>query len=225
MNTKNIFLSLIAIAVSFSIWHLAFGIPQVFADYCTTQYGGTETCRPSDLTINKQVQNPINGYFVENLSSGDATFSPGAEVLFKLTIQNVSGETFNPVTVKDVLPSYLTFVAGPGTYDAGNRTLTFSLENFIAGETRTVEIMAKVLPTTASFVCVNNYAEARADIVGRHDSDTAQFCIQTNVLGATTLPAAGYNDLFLLLPFAGMGLAGIALLKKKPASTAKRGEG
>lgn len=208
MNTKNIILSLIT-------GLFLFARPVFATDYCTTQYGGSETCRPSDLTINKQVQNPVNGNFVENLSASDPTFSPGAEILFKLTIKNVSGETFNPVTIKDVLPSYLTFVSGPGTYDGDTHTLTFSLENFIAGETRTVEIVANVLPTTASFVCVNNYAEARADIVGRFDSDTAQFCIQTNVLGATTLPAAGYNDLLLLAPFAGIGLAGIALLKKK----------
>ena len=212
MNTKYIVLSLIA--VSFSIWHLAFGIPRVYADYCTTQYGGQTSCQPSDLLIDKEVQNPITKEFKENLSS-DSTFSPGADILFKLTIKNVSGETFNPVVVKDVLPSYLTFVSGPGTYDAASRTLTFTLNNVIAGETRTVQIIAKVLPTTASFVCVNNYAEARADIVGRFDSDTAQFCIQTNVLGVTTLPVAGYNDLLLLLPFAGLGIAGFALLKKK----------
>jgi len=212
MNTKNIILSLIT---GFAFTALAAGFSPVFADYCTTQYGGTETCRPSDLLINKQVQNPINGNFVENLSSGDSTFSPGSEVLFQLTIKNVSGETFNPVNVKDVLPSYLTFVSGPGTFDQASRTLTFSLENLIAGETRNVQILTKVLPTTVSFVCVNNYADVRAEAVGRFNSDTAQFCIQTNVLGATTLPVAGFNDYLLLLPFAGVGATGIALLKKR----------
>lgn len=210
MNTKSIVLSLISGIILF-----AGATSPIFADYCTTQYGGTETCRPSDLLINKQVQNPVSGIFVENLNTGDPTFLPGSNVLFQLTIQNVSGQTFNPVVVKDVLPTYLTFVSGPGTYDESNRTLTFSLENLIAGETRNIQIMAKVLPTSASFVCMNNYAEARADIVGRFDSDTAQFCIKTTVLGATTLPVAGYNDLVLLLPFAGLGLTGIALLKKK----------
>jgi uncharacterized repeat protein (TIGR01451 family) len=212
MITKNIFLSLISGLVLFA--H-----PVYAADYCTTQYGGTQTCRPSDLLINKQVQNPVNLNFVENLTSGDPAFSPGSNVLFQLTIQNVSGQTFNPVVVKDVLPTYLTFVSGPGTYDAPSRTLTFSLENLIAGETRNVQIMAKVLPTTVVSDCdITNYAEARADIVGRFDSDTAKFCIktkETNVLGTTTLPVAGYNDLLLLLPFAGVGLTGIALLKKK----------
>lgn len=208
MTTKNIILSVIVAG-------LAFIAAPVRADYCTTPYGGTEVCRPSDLTINKQVQNPVNGNFVENLTASDPTFAPGNEILFKLTIKNVSGETFNPVVIKDMFPSYLTFVAGPGTYNDSNKTLTFSLENLIAGETRVVEILTKVLPTSTSFMCVNNYAEAHADNVKRFDSDTAQICIQTNVLGATTLPVAGFNDMFVLLPFAGLGLTGVALLFKK----------
>jgi uncharacterized repeat protein (TIGR01451 family) len=213
MNTKNIVLSLISgLAL---IAGLAKVASPAYADYCTTQYGGTQTCQPSDLLINKQVQNPVNGNFVENLSSSDHSFSPGNNVLFRLTIQNVSGQTFDPVVVKDILPSYLTFVAGPGTYNASTNTLTFTLNNLIAGETRNIEITAKVLPTSVSFACINNYAEARADIVGRFDSDTAQVCIVTNVLGATTLPVAGFNDMLVLLPFAGIGLTGVALLKKK----------
>jgi uncharacterized repeat protein (TIGR01451 family) len=200
--------------------------PSVFADMCTTQYGGETTCRPSDLTVNKEVRNGATGNFVENLSATDSTFSPGSDVLYRLIIKNTSGETFNPVYVKDVLPTYLTFVAGPGTFNGDTNTLTFELKEVYAGETRTVDIMARVKNVSdfggKSFVCVTNYAEVKA--LNRFDSDTAQVCLNTgNVLGATTLPVAGYNDYLLLLPFAGVGLAGLALLKK-PASTAKRGE-
>lgn len=211
MNTKSIVLSIVSLIAGLSV----FAHP-VYADTCTTQYGGGTTCQPSDLIITKQVQNPVTGDFVANLSA-DRPFSPGAQVLFTLIIKNTSGQTFDPVTVKDVLPQYLSFVSGPGTYDAASRTLTFTERNLIAGETRTEQVMAKIADTVPgnTFVCENNYAEARADIVGRFDSATSQFCIQTNVLGATTLPVAGYNDLVLLVPFAGLGLAGIALLKTK----------
>ncbi len=212
MKTKGIVLSVLA-----SLALLAFPARQAFADMCTTQYGGETTCQPSDLTINKQVRNPGNSNFVENLSSTDPTFSPGSDVLYRLIIKNSSGETFNPVNVKDVLPSFLTFVSGPGTYDSGTNTLTFQLNEVYAGETRTVDIMARVVNSSSfngkSFVCVNNYAEVRA--LNRFDSDTAQVCLQNNVLGATTLPVAGFNDYLLLLPFAGVGLTGFALLRKK----------
>ena len=125
------------------------------------------------------------------------------------------------MTVKDTFPSYLTFVAGPGTYDKASNTLTFKLENVIAGEMRTVEILTKVLdnkafPSGRGFFCVTNVANVSA--LNRSDRDTAQLCIQTEILGATTLPAAGFNDLLLLLPFAGVGLGGLALLKKRSSS-------
>lgn len=170
---------------------------------------------PADLIINKQVQNPVTGSFVENLTSSDPTFSPGANVLFQLIIKNASGQTFDPVIVKDVFPANLVFVSGPGSYDAGSHTLTFTMNNLIAGETRTVQVMARVLSTSGSFVCETNYAEARDDAVGRFDSDTAQLCIRTNVLGATTLPVAGFDDFAFMLPFAGIALSGVALLLKK----------
>ncbi len=190
---------------------------RVNADTCTTQYGGSVTCIPSDLTVNKQVRNPVTNNFVENLSSTDPAFSPGSSVLFRLIIKNTSGQTFNPVAVKDTFPGYLTFVAGPGTYDKASNTLTFNLENVIAGETRTVEILAKVndksaFPSANSFFCVTNVADVSS--LNRADHDTAQLCIQTSLMGATTLPVAGFNDLLLVLPFMGVGLGGVALLRK-----------
>ena len=208
---KNIVLSLFALS-------LLFVVKNVSAQTCVGEYGGTVSCPPTDLTINKEVKNPVSGLFVENLASTDATFSPGSQVLFKLTIKNTSGETFNPVTVKDVLPEFLSYVSGPGSYDANSRTLAFTLDNLIAGESRTVEILAKVADSISSsngLFCVTNLAQVSAPARPNGDEDTAQLCIQTQVLGVTTLPAAGFNDLLLLVPFAAVGLSGLALLKRK----------
>ncbi len=202
---------------------------RVSAQSCTTQYGGSVTCVPTDLTINKQVAQPVtdskggvtaSSTFVENLSSS-APLMPGNEVLFRLTVKNTGSITHNSVTVKDVLPPYLTFVSGAGSYDAANRTLTITLDNLTAGESRSVELLARVVDAaqfatspdsigaSQNVFCANNYAEARAS--DRFDDDTAQVCFAA----AENLPVAGYNDLLLLLPFAGVGLSGIALLKKR----------
>lgn len=197
-------------------------VGNVSAQECTTQYGGTVDCPPTDLVINKQVSQPVtntkggvtaSATFVENL--GTATpYAAGSEVVYRLIVTNNSGQTFNPVTVKDVLPTYLTFVSGPGTYDAPTRTLTIQLENLIAGETRTIDFVAQVVsanqfPVNQNVFCVTNYAEARA--LNRFDSDTAQLCLAA----AASLPVAGYDDMLLLLPFAGVGLSGLVLIKKK----------
>jgi uncharacterized repeat protein (TIGR01451 family) len=210
MKSKSILVALIAVFGS-----LVLTANTAFADEC----GGTyqPACQPVDLTVNKTVKNPSSGVFVENLTANDPTYSPGSDVLFRLTVTNSSGETFNPVTVRDVLPEHLTFISGPGTYDSASRTLTFTMDNLVAGESRTVEVLTRVVnvATNAALFCELNYVKVTAAARPNGDDDTAQFCVQTNVLGATTLPVAGYNDMLVVLPFAAAALGGIALLKKR----------
>jgi hypothetical protein len=110
------------------------------------------------------------------------------------------------------------FVSGPGTYNKDSRVLEFKMENLIAGETRTVDLIAKVVnasafPAGKSLFCVVNVAEVRA--LNRFDTDSAQACLQNGPVTVTTLPVAGYTDMMLLLPFAGVGLAGFSILQGK----------
>lgn len=194
--------------------------PAVHADMCTTQYGGSTNCTPSDLTINKQVYNPVTKTYVDNLTTTDPTFTPGSEVSYRLIVKNGSGETFQ-ANIKDMLPPYMEFVSGPGSYNKDTRVLEFKMENLIAGETRTVDLIAKVVnadkfPSGKSLFCVVNVAEVRA--LNRLDSDSAQACLQNGPVTVTNLPVAGYTDMMMLLPFAGVGLAGFSLLKGKKNS-------
>lgn len=211
-TNQKLFVTSLALALMAAI------VPTVKADStCTTQYGGTTTCVPTDLTINKQVKNPVANVYVENLTTTDHTFKAGSEVVYRLIIKNNSGETFNPVKVKDMLPSYLEFVSGPGSYDSASRTVSFELANLVAGESRTVEILAKVVgaehfPAGKSLFCVTNVAEVR--VLNRMDSDSAQVCLQNGEV-IRNLPVAGVNNLLVMLPFAGVGLGGLALLKQK----------
>ncbi len=193
---------------------------QAFAG-CTTDSYGTNCNYPADLTVNKEVKNPITNSFVQNLGSNDPTFSPGSTVTFKLIIKNTSGETFSPVEVVDQFPDYLTYVGSTvtGTYDAGKRRLVMKLENLIAGETREIEVIAKVADKSAfandkSFLCASNYTKVTTPARPDGDDDTAEFCMTTNINGSSTLPVAGFNDLFTVIPFLSLGGIGLALLKK-----------
>lgn len=177
---------------------------------------------PANLTVNKYVKNPITNGFVENLGSTDPTFSPRSTVTFRLAVKNSSGETFTPVEVIDQFPDYLTYVGSTvqGTYDAGKRRLVMKLENLIAGETRDIEVTAKVADRSAfasdrDFFCVSNYSKVTAPARPDGDDDSAEFCITTRVGGVTTLPVAGFNDFATILPFLSLGGIGIVLLKKK----------
>lgn len=212
MNTKHI-----VVALLFSIYHLAFGITPVQAQSCTNQYGAAVECQPVNLTINKMVKHPTSGVPVENILSTDTPYSPGSEVLYRLTIKNASGETMNPVTVTDQLPAEETFVAGPGTYSTPGKPggkLTFTLEHVIAGETRTVEVLVKVENTTPTKCDIVNTAKVTAPARPSGDDDTVSICVSK---AAPTLPVAGFDDLLLILPFVGTALGGLAILKKRPS--------
>jgi len=190
-------------------------LPKAYAD-SYGNYGGGET--PTDLVINKEVKNPISNVYVENLGSTDPTFSPDATVSFRLIIKNGSGETMNPVTVIDQLPSYLSFVSAsvPSSYDKNLNKVTFTLANMIAGESRTIDLTVKVAPRSAfqpnrSLFCVTNYSKVTSPARPNGDDDTAELCLAT---APGNLPVAGVNDIFAILPFLTMGGIGLALLKK-----------
>lgn len=193
------------------------GATSVYAD----SYGTGESPK-TDITINKEVKNPVTNGFVENLGSADPKFSPSGDVTFRFTIKNSSGETFNPVELVDQLPEFLTYASStvPATYDAGLRKVVMKLENMIAGETRVVELTAKLADKSKfradrTIFCETNYAKVTAPSRPSGDDDSAEFCIQTSVSGAEYLPVAGFNDLFTLIPFLSLGGIGIAMMKKQ----------
>jgi len=209
MNKKSTGLLLI----SMTLLGASLFAPKAFAD-C---YGGGCTV-PNDLTVNKQVKNPITNSFVENLGSNDPTFSPGSTVTYKLYVKNGSGETMN-TKVEDTLPSYLSFESASvaSSYDATNRKITMELGDMIAGASKDIEVKAKIADRSAfandrTMFCTSNYVKVTSPARPNGDDDTADACIST---GATTLPVAGVNDLFALIPFLSMGGVGAMLLKKR----------
>ncbi|MDP1722559.1 MAG: hypothetical protein Q8L37_05100 [Candidatus Gottesmanbacteria bacterium] len=213
MNSKHIAPTLFSsLLIAYCLLLLA---PSALAQSCTNQYGASVACQPVNLTINKQVKHPTSGLFVENITSSDTPYSPGSEVLYRLIVRNGSGETHNPVTVTDQLPAELTFIAGPGTYSTPGKpggTLTYTLNNVIAGETRTQEVLAKVEPKTPTKCAIVNTGRVTSPARPNGDSDTVSICVSTT---APILPVAGFDDLLLVLPFIGTALGGFAMLRKK----------
>ncbi len=210
MNIKHIALGLFLLPFAFFLLPL-----RVNAQSCTNQYGAAVACQPVNLTINKLVKHPTSGLFVENITSSDTPYSPGAEVLYRMVIRNASGETMNPVTVTDQLPAEETFVSGPGTYSTPGKPggkLTFTLENMIAGETRTAEVLVKVEANTPTTCDIVNVAKVTSPARPDGDDDTVSICVSK---AAPTLPVAGADDLLLILPFVGTALGGLAMLKSK----------
>lgn len=186
--------------------------PVFAAVRCEMQYGGRENCvRTGQLQIDKKVFDPKNKKFVDNLGINDYHFSPGEETTFKLKVKNIGDETFNQINVVDTLPSFL---ASSGS------SLFFKIKDLKAGETRELEVKARVIsannfPTSKNLICVINTAEAAAG--NEKDRDTAQLCLERKVLGKgfpTVLPPTGPENWLAILGGSLLSLiAGAYLIK------------
>ncbi|MBI1919088.1 hypothetical protein HYS29_00675, partial [Candidatus Microgenomates bacterium] len=150
--------------------------PSLAAVRCETQYGGKEVCiRTGKLQVNKEVFDPRNKKFVDNLGLNDHKFSPGEQVTFKIKVKNVGDNTFDAINVLDILPDLLKTDGNP----------QFQIKDLKVGEEKEQEIKVKVagadkFPRDKSVVCVVNVAEA---VSGEDkDRDTAQVCLERKVL-------------------------------------------
>lgn len=215
MTIKNrIKTSLFLTAFSF-----IFAATPVVADgTCTNQYGATVDCPTSNIVINKKVAFPGNpNLFVENLTSHDPAYSPKDQVEYDVAVTNTSNVNFPTVTVIDVFPSQETFVSGPGTYEAAANKLTYEISNLNAGTTVHNRILvavkdASVFPANQDITCnIVNTATATGP-GGQSDQDMSSLCVQTKVLGATTLPVAGFQDNMVIMTFAAVGGMGALLV-------------
>lgn len=154
---------------------------------CQPIYGGGQSCVTSpNILINKKVQNPSNGQFVDNLGVNDSRFLVNQNVSFQLIVTNTSGSTINRAVIKDVFPQFVSFVSGPGSFDAGSKTLTFEVNNLAAGETRTFTVAGNVLADSAlvkngGIICVVNQGSAQIATTSEMSQDNSQFCIQKGV--------------------------------------------
>ncbi len=188
---KKIFLSVVFVTL---ISLASFG-SALAAERCETLYGGGEVCvRTGELQIDKEVWDPDNSKFVDNLGIENHKFTTAEIVTFRLIIKNVGEETLNQIEVTDNLPDFLFFIEG--------ETGRFKIDKLNPGESFEKTFKAQVKSEsqlTVPTICVVNTAEARAG--DEHDKDTAQLCLTKKVLGITTLPKTGVFGLSYLIAF------------------------
>ncbi len=173
----------IAAAALFGVSTIAFA-----ATTCSPVYGGGQNCITSgQLSINKTVKNPVTGQFVDNLGLNDPKFSANDVVPFEITVTNTSGSTINNITVTDNFPSLIPCNAGPGT--CTNNQNVFTIGTLNAGQSQTFDLSGRVVASlpNQSVICdgtTTNTAIAQAS--GQPTvQDTAQVCVQNQVLAAT----------------------------------------
>ena len=167
---------------------------------CPNVYGSS--CPTGNLSINKTVQHPQSGEFLDAISSTDTTFLPEQEVKFRVEVKNTGSADLTDIWVDDKLPDYVTFVSGTGNFDNNTNKLWWKIDRLNAGESKTFEIRVKIkaashLPNMA-ITCMTNHSKAVKDNMTAQD--TASFCVQTKILGVTTeLPKTGPSSFTIML--------------------------
>jgi uncharacterized repeat protein (TIGR01451 family) len=221
MTSKAIALSLTTAAL------LSLGAMNVSADDCSTDYGGTTTCKPTDLFINKQVQDPVSGQYVENITT--PKFNQGDKVVFKFIVNNNSGIVMNDVTVTDQVPENFEITDAQAAFNNtrdwkkvitiadDKKSVKFDIGELAIGQTREMFLFTKLVgpyPSTDQF-CRDNWANVTASERRNGDKNFARVCVASKVGEATKLPVAGAEDMLMVIPFVLTGLGGMALIKKR----------
>lgn len=164
---------------------------------CTTtingQYGTSSTCTQGALTIQKTVQNPSNGNFVNNLTSNDYLFNPLSTITFQIVVTNTGNADLTNLVIKDVLPQYVDFAStSNGGFD-GSKTVIVNEGTINAGVSDSVTITARVedsntIPANV-VTCEINQSFAYADNQSQVQSN-AGFCLQNPQTNVTPTPTS-----------------------------------
>lgn len=184
----------------------------LFASRAFAQYGEEVLGVTAELTVDKKII-LRDGSLVDNLGVSDFHIIPSKEVTYKIRVINNTNKDLENVSVSDTLPSYVTFVKGPGTYDKNSRTLTFYISKILKNEIKEYDIKVKVykseeLPADLGVYCVFNKVSVKKDEY--YDDDTAQMCLEK-----PTIPPTGPSDtLFILLGSLVLISCGWVILKK-----------
>ncbi len=214
---KNIITGLVLV---FSI--LAFAT-SVSAD-CIGEYGQYgQPCPSYGIVVDKLVGKPgtstdSNSYqYVDNLTTSDPRFIPDQVVFFKVKVKNTSTTKLTNVEVKDVVPSYLDPLEGPGSFNSTSREITFNAGDFNVDEEKTYIFKMKVLPQGSlpadkGLFCVTNFVKASTS--NAYDDDTSQLCIEKQVTAAQAVPSAG-PEFGILLMGGELALLGAGLYLKR----------
>lgn len=188
---------------------------------CVPVYGGGTSCPPEGEYVDKTVKNPATGAYVDALGPEhpvNTRYQPGDEVSFRIQVKNSSNQAINHLDVIDTLPLYTTFVSGPGAFNAGSRTVNYTIDSLAAGAVNEQFLTVRVVPA-------NDLAKDKTLLCGREGVknvvtmteegratkyDEAPFCIAKPLpaITATKVPAAGVEVFVLpgLLSLLGGGL-------------------
>lgn len=191
---------------------------------CVPVYGGGVQCpRPGQVLVEKKVQSPSTGIYVDNLGPSDPKYRPQQLITFQIIVQNSGEQTLNSINVKDTLPQYVDFMSGPGNYDSKSKTVSWTVSNLMGGSSEVFYLKGRIVhptllpdlniicPTQANPQPVNM---VDAEVIGQKDHDESRFCIQKEIIVPVVPKAGPEHWLLTLAGFSILFPTGLILRKK-----------
>lgn len=160
------------------------------ADTCPAIYGGGLVCQEAnDFRIDKKVQTPKDGSYVDRIPENETKVAPNRTMIFRIQITNKTDKTLRSIRVTDTLPNFVQFVRSDGTTKQNKQEVSYTIQTLEAKKTHTMNIQGKVLSKDklpdSSPLCVANQAEAKSGF-SQTALDFVTFCIDKNANGITT---------------------------------------
>lgn len=194
------------------------------------QYGPYQPPTSSvSILVEKKVGNPVIDKgamtisYVDNLSQTDHRFQANEDIWFQVKVKNTANTKLNGITMKDFVPTYLSPIEGPGTYDNSNHVLTINAGDFEVNEEKVYTFKMRVVAANDlpdNTTCVTNKAQAYNNDVT--DDDTAQLCVEKTfttkggVPPSTKIPSTGPEQGILLYALSTVAaFAGLKLRRSK----------
>ncbi len=176
--------------------------------------------KEAELEIEKFVKWEDTDDWYESIDKDKHLFDPEELVEYKIIVKNNGNADANNVTVKDEVPTYISWEKGDGDWDSGDRKIKFDLGTVKAGETIRLDYVSKVfdeqdLPLTDRVQ--KNVATLYKDGKRVDDDHTQVWINGPEVKGVEEevkeLPEAGADSLGVLLIAVGMVITGWGLRK------------
>jgi len=165
---------------------------------CQPIYGGGETCiKTQDITVDSKVLNPSTNKMADNLGVNDAKYKPGFIVTFQVLITNNRKTVIEKTNIRDIFPQFVSFSSGPGSFDTNTQTLSFDADNLKPSETRTFNILGRIvdenqLSFPGNIICLANqvFASVPDPAIGQ---DNSQLCIEKGSTPPAVITKGGYQ--------------------------------
>lgn len=180
MNFRNYFIFTLIIVAITSIGLFSV-VSSVFADdSCLSIFNGGKSCLTSKIiSVKKEIKDPQTNMYVPFLTTSGPYFSPDQQIIFRVTVENISNNKLTNITVTDTFPQYMTYVKGNGTYDTKKKTLNTKFDSLEAKERKTYEITGKIASAKdipQPTMCFINVASTT--VRGSTSQTNTQYCVQ-----------------------------------------------